>query len=330
MSLAYIVKTENWRHVWSSIGVMHALTGRPRLGIVSDMLGCTAKMGFTFRDYFDCNLWAKSPSERREFAGTELAHEFHVAMNRPEYRHLFRDKARFLSTFSAFAKRGFLYVPSQDRQTVLDWVAKREVFVAKPNFGVSGKGVQVVRRSMYADDRELLADLSAHNLDLLEDLIVQHEELRSLNPSCVNTVRFVTVRRVDGSVDLIGAVLRLGVNNHVDNMNAGGIAAPIDVQSGAVCGPAVSTRYPRVTHLCHPVTGKPIVGFRVPFWEDAVNFVVEASAVVPEVRTVGWDVAVAPDGPVMVEGNDNWGKNGLQIPYDVGLRNRLRDYLVVG
>jgi hypothetical protein len=244
------------------------------------MLGCTVRMGFTFRD--------------------------------------------------AFTRRGFLYTPSQDQQTVLDWVAKRDVFVAKPNFGASGKGVLVVRRSMYTNDRELLADLRRHNLDLLEDLIVQHEELQSLNPSCVNTVRIVTVRRVDGGVDLIGAVLRLGVNNHVDNMCAGGIAAPIDLQSGTVCGPATSSIYPRVTETCHPVTGKPIVGFRVPFWEDAVNFVVEASAVVPEVRTVGWDVAVAPDGPVMVEGNDNWGKNGLQIPYDVGLRNRLRDYLVVG
>jgi len=53
----------------------------------------------------------------------------------------------------------------------------------------------------------------------------------------------------------------------------------------------------------HPITGSTIVGFQVPFFKEAVKMVKEASTVVSEVAYVGWDVAVSPDGPVIIEGN---------------------------
>ena len=46
---------------------------------------------------------------------------------------------------------------------------------------------------------------------------------------------------------------------------------------------------------------------------------------IPEVRTVGWDLAISNEGPVLVEGNDNWGKTTMQIPFERGIRNVLLD-----
>lgn len=54
----------------------------------------------------------------------------------------------------------------------------------------------------------------------------------------------------------------------------------------------------------HPDTGCSFIGFRVPCYKEAVDLCRRAARVRPGMRYVGWDVAVTPDGPVLVEGND--------------------------
>ena len=56
------------------------------------------------------------------------------------------------------------------------------------------------------------------------------------------------------------------------------------------------------TFATHPLSGTPIVGFHVPYYDRVIAFVDELSREIPEVPYVGWDVAIAPDGPVVIEG----------------------------
>ena len=53
----------------------------------------------------------------------------------------------------------------------------------------------------------------------------------------------------------------------------------------------------------HPITKEKILGFQVPMFKEAVEFIKEASAVVPEIAYAGWDVAITPNGPAIIEGN---------------------------
>ena len=53
----------------------------------------------------------------------------------------------------------------------------------------------------------------------------------------------------------------------------------------------------------HPISGKEIVGFKVPMFHDAVELVKECAKVVPEVQYIGWDVAISQNGPLIIEGN---------------------------
>jgi len=48
-------------------------------------------------------------------------------------------------------------------------------------------------------------------------------------------------------------------------------------------------------------------GNEVPLFGEAVALVTKAARVVPEIPYVGWDVAILPDGPVLIEGNYNTG-----------------------
>ena len=53
----------------------------------------------------------------------------------------------------------------------------------------------------------------------------------------------------------------------------------------------------------HPITGVRFEGFEIPFFNEAVDLCKRAAMVVPQVQYVGWDVAITPSGPVIIEGN---------------------------
>ena len=41
-------------------------------------------------------------------------------------------------------------------------------------------------------------------------------------------------------------------------------------------------------------------GFQIPYWNQTLEMIKEASKVIPEVKTVGWDVAITKTGPELV------------------------------
>lgn len=55
----------------------------------------------------------------------------------------------------------------------------------------------------------------------------------------------------------------------------------------------------------HPVTGTEITGFQIPLFDQALELCRTASRrVEAHLKYIGWDVAITPDGPVLVEGNN--------------------------
>ena len=67
-----------------------------------------------------------------------------------------------------------------------------------------------------------------------------------------------------------------------------------------VKGPKTGKYYER-----HPVTGTEIMGFQIPLFDQALELCRTASRrVEAHLKYIGWDVAITPDGPVLVEGNN--------------------------
>jgi hypothetical protein len=48
----------------------------------------------------------------------------------------------------------------------------------------------------------------------------------------------------------------------------------------------------------------------------------------PGLRTIGWDVAITQQGPLLIEGNGAYDTDILQLAEDRGLRSQLRAALV--
>lgn len=68
----------------------------------------------------------------------------------------------------------------------------------------------------------------------------------------------------------------------------------------------------------HPNNKTVFKGFKVPYFEEAAQMCKEAALVEPNMRYVGWDVGITPNGPVFVEGNNLPG-------YDMCQNHRFHD-----
>ncbi|TES91431.1 MAG: hypothetical protein E3J87_07835, partial [Candidatus Cloacimonadota bacterium] len=64
-----------------------------------------------------------------------------------------------------------------------------------------------------------------------------------------------------------------------------------------------------------------------PFWSDIVTLAKKAATVSPELRSVGWDIAISKNGPVLMEGNDNWDMIIAQVLSGGYLTDRRREIL---
>jgi len=75
----------------------------------------------------------------------------------------------------------------------------------------------------------------------------------------------------------------------------------VDLASGLLLTVAADKQGHVFTH--HPMTNTPIVGFQLPFFEEAKAMCEEAMQIVPQLRYVAWDVALTQKGPRLIEGN---------------------------
>ena len=148
--------------------------------------------------------------------------------------------------------------------------------------------------------------------------VKQHAELSRLNPSSLNTIRFDTFIDREGNTDIISGFLKMSTNNiPVDNNTSGGCGVGIDMEKGTLRNNGYSKiKLSGVGILNeHPVTGVKFDGFAIPMLENAKALVIKAAGLMPGLRLVGWDVGISEQGPVLVEGNSDYGVNSNDLMY---------------
>jgi hypothetical protein len=171
---------------------------------------------------------------------------------------------------------------------------------------------------------------------IVQPRLVQHSVLSKIYPGAINTIRIDTLVTGD-QVEFGSAILRIGLGGRVvDNGRAGGLSAAVDIETGRICRPAL--REPlfdpaRTPYDRHPDTGEPILGVELPFWADLRGLVSTAAQSCGKLRTIGWDVVFAPDGPILLEANQYWDADLTQMHWpmrDTPLGREAVAYLRAG
>ena len=137
----------------------------------------------------------------------------------------------------------------------------------------------------------------------------QLPDLNILNPSSLNTIRIDTFIDKNGGIEVISAHIRMSINNlYVDNIGSGGCYVGINLKTGELKKYGYSTiNITGVKPLTeHPVTKTVFENFRIPFIPQVIELVIKTASYMPGLRLVGWDVAIADSGPVLIEGNSDY------------------------
>ncbi|MWB99642.1 sugar-transfer associated ATP-grasp domain-containing protein [Agromyces seonyuensis] len=278
-------------------------TAKSQVRLIADMLWCSVRYEIAFQDYVDWDIHLLRRDERPTWMTHPKSNHLAQRYNDPSHRQRFANKLEFDREFDAFIGREWLDVRSASVDEVREFVERHGKVMAKVPDSLGGKGIGS-RTAADIDDWSAFRDeLVAGRQFLLEQFLVQHPVMASLNPSSVNTLRIITW--FDGSeVSVLARVLKCGNGGDIDNFSSGGMYTMLD-EAGVAHYAAFDGESD--TFAVHPGSGTSIVGFEVPRFAEAVALADRLARIVPEIPYVGWDIAITPDGPVVIEGNYNTG-----------------------
>lgn len=286
-------------------------SNKPYMYIVFDIIICGIKYGAGYLDYSLFEMYNLNNEQRKTYLTRGKNNAFIVKYNAKEHFDDFDNKVKFNNIFSKYLKREFLSIKDEDKQKVIDWINDKKVFVAKDILGTCGKGVKKIDLLKFKCAEDVYQYLLNNNFMMIEELVYQHHDLNNLHPYSINTIRLVTILK-NNKAHIVGAFLRIGNGDFVDNINSGGMAAPINEITGIIEYPAQDKD--GIIYDKHPLTNVSIVGFKIPCWDKCIDLVNEAVNVIPSVRYVGWDISVTENGPVFIEANPFPGHDIYQLP----------------
>lgn len=305
MKLSYVAKRivkMDYKRMWDTTKILKARSGKSRSWLLIDMLSCAVKYNAGYMDYKIAAMYSLTDAQRKTVITRGLSNEIVRRMNDKAYWHFFDDKTQFDKLFAAEVNREWMKIDeSTTSEQLKNMLAKCEDIIAKPLEGSSGVGISKYHSADWAGkEEELLSLLRKNETGIIEDVVKQHHLMASLCPTSVNTIRIATLIG-DKKEGIVYAFLRIGNGKVMDNVDCGGMAARVDLESGKLL--TVGADKAGNTYEKHPMTGTPIIGFTIPYWEEAKQMALKAMKVVPQVRFVAWDIAITENGPVFIEGN---------------------------
>ncbi|MCL2767975.1 MAG: hypothetical protein FWE49_04550 [Synergistaceae bacterium] len=267
----------------------------------TDIQSCKKDFGADISDYFTLGFEQKNSEERKKYITEESRFRYYEVLNKDEDIEIFHDKYRTYEIFKPFYLREVVLINDEsDRDKYYDFITKHPDFVVKTCRGASGTGVSVVNVEKGKED-SAFRKLAQKMPLILEERIVQKDTMAALHPESINTCRITTVLLNDGC-HILNPAVRIGRGSGIiDNAGAGGLFAPVDVESGKILQDAFDIYGLRYSK--HPESNIVFSSFIVPEWEEALALAEKLCRVIPTTRYTGWDLALSDKGWMMVEGN---------------------------
>ncbi len=296
--------------------------------LTKDVVKCYLLYKITPDEYFMHDLRHKEEGYKANILGFAMKDSLCIqacGSHFKEYYNQLKDKWEFYQIAKPYFKRAVCRIHDEsDFAAFESFCHSFNRFIVKPNGSCSGKGIHLVdlQKNEYGGIRELFDHYLEQEGDwIIEELIIQDEAMAQWHRDSVNTVRVPSIMTPDGP-QIILPLFRTGKGgNLVDNChNDGGLMAVPDAKTGII----ITDGYDIYTHVveCHPDSGLKFKGWQIPRWDEMVQTVSEIhSKCLPHQKYIGFDMALTPNGWVVIEGN--WGNMPHQVCVGYGIRKEF-------
>ena len=283
---------------------IHKKTGIPGDRVFWDMIGCGTRYGAGYMDYYVMKFYELNDEQRKTYINRTSNASLADRLNDRNYRHILANKSDFNKFYHDRIGRDWLDLRNSSAVDFWRFTLRHKAIIVKPLNSNSGQGIYRME-CLYVSMEDALSrfrKLLEEGSGIVEEVLTQRWELSEIHPASINTIRVYTLRDDAGTVHIICTLLRAGTGNSVvDNANAGGIVVPVDTATGRMNPTAIDKK--NNEYKVHPTTGYIFEGKTVPCWEDILRLCLDSAEMLPGLRYIGWDVALTPEGPVLIEGN---------------------------
>jgi hypothetical protein len=265
-----------------------------------------------------------------------------TTVNPPEWGYLTRDKGVFYryclacgvpvpQLFAIFFRGGDGWSADGRRlDSFGEWQALFEdclpaEFIVKPSTGSFSQSVNLFRRDgdvyrdfvgrpyQIADILDWMAGDPLYDSFVLQARLDNHAELVRLSGTdSLQTVRIISFIDAVGGCRILHAHFKPITGPHLSDTFmdglTGNVEAPVCLTDGRLesANRISGTGEGVIEVFVHPLTGLTFAGFQLPLWQELCQLVVDTAPKFLPLRSIGWDVALTPDGPVILEGNNHW------------------------
>lgn len=299
------------------VNTAHERSGYSKARCVREILHCMRKFDAGYYDYIIFQFYNLTDEQRDTYLTRFRSKKLISQYNDETYAHIFDNKDEFNKVFKDYIGRESIDMLEASRDEVVEFYnhkkEQNQKIFAKMRDLTCGRGAELLDPDNFDDEEAFYEYVKAKGFGTLEDCIVNHPDLAKVYPYSVNCMRMITLIGDDGKPHLIYAVQKFGNNKRiVDNY---GVHGPVDLEDGTFLYPA----HPGETtsdklYTEHPFSGYPLIGFKTPYFKEAKEMVLNAAMVVPQMRYIGWDVAITPTGPAIIEGNNYCAHDFWQLP----------------
>ncbi|MBW8637492.1 hypothetical protein K1W69_09855 [Hoeflea sp. WL0058] len=204
-------------------------------------------------------------------------------------------------------------------QDFLELVMNHGSLFVKPGDQIGGAGAFLLEwreDTLFIDGRKSTSEELKHLSDgvrtgyVISEKIAQGDWSAQFFSETLNTIRITTGTSARGhKVCFIAATFKVGVSETVptDNFKGGrgGWACGVDLETGELdrlvhYDDAIGAR---VEADEHPESGARVTGETIPDWPFVKETVSRLAGLLPHPGIVGWDIALTPNGPMVVELN---------------------------
>ena len=201
-------------------------------------------------------------------------------------------------------------------EDIVRLLEEKKLLAAKKATGVYGIGFYKLAfedGKYFANEKEygredLLAFLAGLDDYIVTEFVEMHPDLKKINPTSVNTVRVVVLNEHGNDPEFAYTFMRIGTkrSGSVDNVAQGGMVVRVDMDTGRYYGAESLSNHVYHAEKTHPDTGEPLEG-TLPNWEIVKQGILDIARYCPQLKWIGYDIAITQDGFSIIEINSHPG-----------------------